>query len=104
MPEAPEPTLADVLAAVNAQSRALANLAASVAFVEATQNTLRDSLAETRGEIRSSFQAVARDMTQVRADIAAVKSDTAFSEGYVNDMHEAVRRHIVDPNAHRNAA
>ncbi len=33
-----------------------------------------------------------------------MKADTSFVESYVNDMHEAVRRHIVDPNAHRHAA
>lgn len=109
--ETPEPTLADVLAAVNAQSRAIANLAASVSFVEANQNALRDSLAETRGQIRTSFETVARDMTRtveaighVREDIAGVKADTAFVERWNQDMHEALVRHIADPNAHRNAA
>lgn len=118
----PEPTLADVLAVVNAgfaqlttalattnasleaQNRAIAALSSKTAFVEANQNVLMDKQAELRGAIRTSFEAVARDMKQVQEGIAGVKSDTAFVERWNQDMHEALVRHIADPHAHPDAA
>lgn len=119
---APEPTLADVLAVMNAgfaqlstalattnanldaQNRAIAALSAKTAFVEANSSVLMNKQAELRGEIRTSFEVVARDVAQVREDIAGVKADTAFVERWSQDMHEALVRHIADPNAHRDAA
>jgi hypothetical protein len=86
----PEPTLADVLAVMN--------------FVEANQNAQGTRQAELAGQVRSGFEAVARDMNLLREDIAGVKSDTAFVEGFNRDMHEALVRHIADPHAHPDAA
>lgn len=118
----PEPTLADVLAVMNAgfaqlstaqsttnanlesQRRMLAELSSKVAFVEANQNAQGTRQAELAGQVRSGFEAVARDMNLLREDIAGVKSDTAFVEGFNRDMHEALVRHIADPHAHPDAA
>jgi len=40
-------------------------------------------------------------MTQVHAEIAAVKLDTAFIERRLDDVYTAVSQHIADPDAHR---
>jgi hypothetical protein len=114
----PEPTLADVMAAIKA-------LATDVAVVKATQGEMRFSVAQSAADMsvlrdahaktNANVESVRRDIAQlradgerhteqIRADVAGVKTDTAFVEGYVNDMHEAVRRHIADPHAHPDAA
>lgn len=99
-----EPGNAEILAAIRTQGRLLAEIAAKVGQLEADQRILRDSGAQGRGENRAGFQAVREDLRQVREDIAGVKADTAFTERYQADMHEALTRHIADPNAHRPAA
>jgi hypothetical protein len=120
--DTPEPTLAAVLAAVQA-------LAADVAVIKAAQvetrfaaaqnaadiGAMRDSWAKTHSAVSAGFAAVQRDVErlrtdeaahveQVRADVAGVKADTAIAERYGADLHEALVRHITDPRAHRNAA
>jgi hypothetical protein len=125
----PQPTLADILSAIAAIAADAAKTRADVAAMKARQiesqvtamqqaadvTVLRDSYSKMHGAVLSGFDTVRRDLErlrtdetahteQVRGDIAGVKADTAFVEGYVNDMHEAVRRHIVDPNSHRDAA
>lgn len=119
---APEPTLSDVIALMTAgfaqlstaqattnanlesQRRMLAELSSKVAFVEANQSVQGTKQAELAGQIRGGFEAAARDMAALREDIAGVKSDMAFVEGFNRDMHEALVRHIADPNAHPDAA
>lgn len=118
----PEPTNADLAAqlaeltaflntafsAVNAnfksQHEAIAKVAASAMMIEANQNSLNNSVAQHRGETRSGFESVARDLKRAQEGIAGVKSDTAFVERWNQDMHEALVRHIADPNAHPDAA
>lgn len=111
----PESTLADVLAAIQAQGRTLTTLAAKMSVMESTQDAMQTALAEHRGETKARIESVGRDLGKlrdaldsrteaIRADIAGVKTDTSFVESYVNDMHEAMRRHIADPNAHPDAA
>lgn len=125
----PEPTLADVLSAIAALGADVAKAKTDIAVIKAGQiesriaemqstadfTVLRDSYSKMHGAVSSGFDSVRRDIErlrtdeaahseQIRADVAGVKADTAFVEGYVNDMHEAVRRHIIDPSAHRNAA
>lgn len=122
MTETPEPTLAAVLAAVQA-------LATDVAVIKASQietrfaaaqnsadiSVMRESYSKTHAAVQAGFDAVRRDIErlhsdgaarteQIRADIAGVKADTAIAEQYGADMHEALVRHIADPNAHRDAA
>lgn len=125
----PQPTLADVMNAIAALSADVAKTKVDVAAMKTRQiesqvtgmqqaadmTVLRDSYSKMHGAVLSGFDTVRRDIErlrtdeaahteQVRADVAGVKADTAFVEGYVNDVHEAVRRHIVDPDAHRHAA
>jgi hypothetical protein len=76
MSEQPEPTLADVLAAIEA----------------------------SRAEAGHRFDRIDAAIGQLRADVAAVKVDTGFLEAHSGDQHEAIRRHFVDPDAHRRAA
>lgn len=125
----PDPGTNEVLAAIRAQGRVLAEISARLTQVEADQRILRDSHAEARGEtragfdhlrretealvaaqgqqhgeMRAGFRALRDDVQQARADIAGVKADTAIAERYQADTHEAVVRHIADPDAHRPAA
>lgn len=46
------------------------------------------------------FDRLDAGQAQLRADVAAVKVDTAYTEAHIGDLHEAVRRHIGNPNAH----
>lgn len=119
---ASEPTLADVLAVMNAgfaqlstalattnanldsQRRVLAELQVKAGFLEANQSALGTRQAELAGQIRGGFEAAARDAKLLREDIAGVKSDMAFVEGFNRDMHEALVRYIADPHAHPDAA
>lgn len=114
----PEPTLTDVLAAIKALATDVAVVKAAqgemrfaVAQNAADMSVLRDAHAKTNACVESVRRDIAqlrtdgeRHTDQIRADVAGVKTDTAFVEGYVTDMHEAVRRHIADPNAHPDAA
>jgi hypothetical protein len=76
MSEQPEPTLADVLAAIEA----------------------------ARTEAAHRFDRVDAGIAQLRADVAAVKVDTAYVEAHIDDRTVAIRRHVEDPDAHRRAA
>lgn len=75
-PEQPEPTLADVLAAVQA------------GFVEAAHR----------------FDRIDAALGQLRADVAAVKVDTSYVEAHIDDHQAAHLLHVNDPAAHRRAA
>lgn len=72
----PEPTLADVLAAI----------------------------AAARTEAAHRFDRIDAAIGQLRADVAAVKVDTGFLEAHADDQHTAIQRHVDDPGAHRRAA
>lgn len=72
----PEPTLRDVLAAIQA------------GFTEVTHR----------------FDRVDAAVAQLRADVAAVKVDTGYLEAHSRDQAEAITRHADDPHAHRRAA
>lgn len=118
----PQPTLADVLNAITALKTDVAAMKAGqiesrvAAMQQAADVTvLRDSYSKMHGAVLTGFDAVRRDLErlrtdeaahteQIRADIAGVKADTAIAERYGADLHEALVRHIADPNAHRDAA
>jgi hypothetical protein len=109
--QTPEPTLNDIVALLEAiaagqqaQSRSISALAGKVSMIESTTHATQGFVAESRGEARAGIEAVRSDLRQVRADVAGVKADTAFIEQHQADMHEALRRHIADPNAHGRAA
>lgn len=91
--EQPEPTLADVLAAVNAVATSVHDLATY------TAGEFRRVDARL-GQLDAAVATVGAKVDQARADIAAVKVDTAFAERYAGDTQDALRRHLDDPNAH----
>lgn len=100
MEQQPEPTLAEVLAAVNTLSTSVHDLATHTAKefakVDARLGQLDAAVATARAEVA----AVGAKVDQVRADVAAVKVDTAYAERFIGDTQEAVRRHLTDPDAH----
>ena len=93
MEQQPEPTLADVLAAVNAVATSVHDLAAY------TAGEFRRVDARL-GQLDAAVATVSAKVDQVRADVAAVKVDTAFAEAHNADLQNALRRHLDDPNAH----
>jgi hypothetical protein len=107
MEQQPEPTMADVLAAVNTLSTSVHDLAthtaAQFAKVDVRLGQLDAAITTVRAEVtatRAEVAAVSAKVDQVRADIAAVKVDTAYAERYATDAQDAIRRHLDDPNAH----
>ena len=84
--EQPEPTLADVLRAVN-----------DLATYTAGQFARVDA---RLGQVEAAVATVGAKVDQARADIAAVKVDTAYTERYLGDAQDSIRRHLDDPDAH----
>jgi hypothetical protein len=91
--EQPEPTLAEVLRAVNDLAT---YTTAQFAKVDARLGQLDAAI----GTVRAEVVAVGAKVDQVRADVAAVKVDTAYTERYLGDAQDALRRHLGDPDAH----
>lgn len=83
MSDGSEPTLAEVLAELRA---------------------MRAEVGEARAEAGHRFDRIDAAIGQVRADVAAVKVDTAFTEAHITDHQTAIERHTGDPHAHRRAA
>jgi hypothetical protein len=96
-PQQPEPTLGDVLRAVN-------DLATYTAGQFTRVDARLGQLDAAIGTVRAEVGSVSAKVDQVRADIAAVKVDVALAEAHISDLQEAVRRHTADPGAHGNAA
>lgn len=93
MEQQPEPTLADVLRAVNDLATYTTK---QFAKVDARLGQLDAGVATVRAEVA----AVSAKVDQVRADVAAVKVDTAYAEAHNTDLQNALRQHMDDPNAH----
>lgn len=93
MDQRPEPTLGDVLRAVNDLAT---YTAAEFRRVDARLGQVDAAIATTRAEVA----AVSAKVDQARADIAAVKVDTAYAERYAGDTQDALTRHAQDPQAH----
>ncbi len=93
MEQQPEPTLAEVLAAVNTLTTSVHDLA--------THTAAQFARVDARfGQLDAAVATVSAKVDQVRADIAAVKVDTAYTERYLGDAQDAIRRHLDDPDAH----
>ncbi len=95
-----QPTMADLLTAIN-------GLAGDVGHLRSDVGQLRTETAVRFDQITDRFDQAAHrlDQTdakidQARTDIAAVKVDTSYTESHIGDLHEAMRRHLRDPNAH----
>lgn len=100
----PEPTLADVISAIN-------GLAARVHALEETS--------AIRGMMRAGFVELAKQNTTtsdrlgerishelglLREDVLGLKTDQALTEQHSEDLQEAMRRHLADPNGHHRHA
>jgi multidrug resistance efflux pump len=88
MPE--EPTLGDVLAAIEA------------ARAEASQRA--DGLESSLADLSHRVDQIGAAVGQLRADVASIKVDTGYLEAHARDQQTAIRRHNADPDAHRRAA
>lgn len=97
MTESPEPTLADVLAAVAALSSRFDSLEAKT---DATAAKLDDLATDTA----QGFLDMGMKLDQVAADVMAVKVDTGFIDRHIGDFQTWARRHAADPNAHHGHA
>jgi cell pole-organizing protein PopZ len=100
MDQPQEPTLADVLAAVNTVAASVHDLATHTAAQFAKVDVRLGQLDAAVATVRAEVATVGAKVDQARADIAAVKVDTAFAEAHSTDLQNAVRRHLDDPNAH----
>ena len=93
-----QPTMADLLTAIN-------GLSSEVGYVRADIGQLRTETAVRHAQVTHRLDQTDAKINQVRADIAAVQVDTSYTESHIGDIHEAMRRHLRDPNAHgRDAA
>lgn len=86
----PEPTNADILAAIQ-------HLSTSVAGLTEGQENLVGRLDALEDRMLNRFD-------QVRADLAGLKVDVGMLERYQRDTAEAVRRHVASDDHHRHAA
>lgn len=93
----PEPTMGDVLSAISALSRA-------VAEVSATQRVQGQELRDLSQYTREGFERLGADVTAVKADVAAVKADTTSIHRYVAELQDSLHIHRADPDAHGRAA
>ena len=93
----PEPTNADVLAAVRELGGIVTTRFDAVDARFTKADARFDRLDREVGKIRI-------DMSQVHCELVAIKTDTAYCEQYLSDLVAAVQRHIEDTNAHRPAA
>lgn len=96
----PEPTLADVLAAINGLSRRVHALEET----SAVQGMLRAGFVELAKQNSQHADRVSNEIGQLRQDLLGLKTDQAMTEQHSADLQEAMRRHMVDPGAHRDAA
>lgn len=117
-----EPTLGDVLAAVNALSERtdlgfslmetrFGEMGAAIESLSALAYTHERQLQELsartdrlRVHMNNRFGRVDAALAQVRGDLAEVKADAALLESAVEETREAVQRHLDDPGAHGHAA
>ena len=114
----PEPTLADVMAAIGALSVKVDRIDAGLTRVEADAGQMRtemnlrfDQVAEKFELARSDVAAVdvkvdrvQADIAQVRADVLAVKVEQGLHERHQADIQAVLAHHLADPEAHRSAA
>lgn len=90
---APEPTLADLMAAINAIAQTQATHGEALAAVEVKLDT-----------VASEQQIISGKLDQLTQDVMAVKVDTGFIDRHIGDFQAWARAHQNNPNAHRPAA
>src|SRR4051812_33074835 len=76
-----EPTLADVLVAVNGLAAGVDGLTAGVDGLTADVHGLAAGVGQIRTEMSVRFDRVEAKLEQVRADVAQVRADVASDEG-----------------------
>ncbi len=100
--EQPEPTIADVLAAINALAQ---STAARFDQAAETAAQIRADIGQFRTEVGVKFDMVSADIAQLRADVLHAKVDATLAEARAKSAHDALNRHTGDPQAHgRDAA
>jgi hypothetical protein len=96
------PTLAEVLAAVNTLA---ADVSRRFDQVDTTAEGIRADVGQFRTEVGVKFDMVSADIAQLRADVLHAKVDASLAEARAKSAHDALNRHVGDPNAHgRDAA
>jgi len=88
-----EPTLAQVLAAVEA-------LAAQAGRIDGKLDALNTAV----GEMNERVEHVEAMLDQVGEDVVAVKVNQGFTDRHIADFQTWARRHQGNPNAHGTAA
>jgi hypothetical protein len=99
-----EPTNAEILHAINH----LADRLAAFEQAAVSRGMLRAGLVElARQNSQTSERAaerISRELGLFREDVLGLKTDLALTEQHSEDLQEAMRRHLGDPGAHRDAA
>lgn len=105
----PEPTLADVLAAITAQGEALAALALKVEGIDNKTDDLTQATADGFAHVMTELAGVKSDVAasedRLRGEIRATEADLSSRIGAVQDVLRTLKAdlaaHVNDPNAHR---
>ena len=89
----PEPTMRDVLDAIN-------TLSGRVEGIETTTGAIHADLGQLRTEMGVKFDLVTADIAQLRADVLHAKVDGALAESRARDAQNALAQHLNDPRPH----
>lgn len=105
----PEPTLADVLAAIQAQGEALTALSLKVEGIDNKTDDIALAMSDGFGHVMTEISGVKADVAatedRLRGEIQATEADLASRIGAVQDVLRTLKAdlaaHVNDPNAHR---
>lgn len=105
----PEPTLADVLAAITAQGEVLAALTLKVEGIDNKTDDIALAMSDGFGHVMTEISGVKADVAatedRLRGEIQATEADLASRIGAVQDVLRTLKAdlaaHVNDPNAHR---
>lgn len=89
----PEPTIADVFAAVTA-------LSDKVERIETTTGAIHADLGQLRTEMGVKLDLVSADIAQLRADVLHAKVEATMAESRARDAQTAIGTHLNDPRPH----
>lgn len=100
----PEPTLSDVLAAINALATKVDRVETTAGRIEADAGQMRTEMNIRFDQVADKVDRVQADVAQVRADVLAVKVEHGFYERHQVSLQAALDRHMQDPGGHSHAA
>lgn len=108
MSEQPEPTLRDVIAAINGLAEhtdnAVQTLAGRIDAVDARVDYSHRAVMAKLDSVKADVSALSAEVLGLSQTVTALKTDAALTHSRAIDAQEAVRRHLQDPNAHGQAA